>query len=369
MKICIIGGGPIGSYAGYLLAKKGHSVDIYEEHDRIGQPVQCAGIVSKNLSTFFDIDELKRKKVIINEIRGARIKAPDGNTLTIKTKSIQAYILDREKFDIHIADLAKKAGVKYNMEHRYADFNNDHIILNDKKSKNIVRVKTDFLIGADGPLSEVAKTNGLQRKHRSLIGLQYVLKCQGENDLINTDSVELDLGASKEFFGWVIPIGKKTFRIGLASRIGTRILLKNYLSKLKKESPAKKKITVTQGGIIPYYKNVKVQKRNIYLVGDAAKMIKNTTGGGIIMGLTGAKELSESIGGRFSFKRLDLTIASIIRKTLDKLNDRDKNRLIALLKKRKNRKLLEKIGDMDYPSRFILKLLLNEPQLLLFFRL
>jgi len=271
MIISIIGAGPIGSYAGYLLAKKGHVVNIYEEHESIGKPVQCAGIVSKNLADFFEIDELKKSKVIKNEICGAKIIAPDGNQLNIKTKSTQAYIIDRKRFDRYIAELARKAGVKYFLEHRYVDFKNNHIILNDKSSKNIIRVKTDILIGADGPLSEVAKTNGLYKRRKSLIGLQYVLKCQSRNDLIEKDMVELDLGASKEFFGWVIPENNKTFRVGVASKNNTRILLKNYLSKIKRLAPAKKRITTTQGGIIPYYEKVRIQKDNIYLLGDAAK--------------------------------------------------------------------------------------------------
>ena len=38
--ITIIGGGPAGSYTGYLLAKKGFDVSIYEEHAEIGNPIQ-----------------------------------------------------------------------------------------------------------------------------------------------------------------------------------------------------------------------------------------------------------------------------------------------------------------------------------------
>ena len=33
--IAVIGGGPVGSYAAYLLAKKGHQVELFEEHKEI----------------------------------------------------------------------------------------------------------------------------------------------------------------------------------------------------------------------------------------------------------------------------------------------------------------------------------------------
>ena len=52
--ISIIGGGPIGAYTAYLLAKAGEQVRIFEEHNKIGKPVQCAGIVSKNLFKVLD---------------------------------------------------------------------------------------------------------------------------------------------------------------------------------------------------------------------------------------------------------------------------------------------------------------------------
>ena len=55
--IAIIGAGPIGSYAAYMLAKKGIDVNVYEEHKVIGKPVQCTGIVSSEFSNIFDIDK------------------------------------------------------------------------------------------------------------------------------------------------------------------------------------------------------------------------------------------------------------------------------------------------------------------------
>ena len=41
MNIAIIGAGPIGCYAGYLLAKVGNKVQIFENHSQVGLPIQC----------------------------------------------------------------------------------------------------------------------------------------------------------------------------------------------------------------------------------------------------------------------------------------------------------------------------------------
>ena len=50
--ITIVGAGPAGSYLAYLLAKKGQAVTIIEEHEKIGSPVQCTGIVTGSIEKF-----------------------------------------------------------------------------------------------------------------------------------------------------------------------------------------------------------------------------------------------------------------------------------------------------------------------------
>ena len=52
--IAIVGAGPAGSYLGHLLAKEGKDVCIFEEHSRIGSPVQCTGIVTHSIEKFLE---------------------------------------------------------------------------------------------------------------------------------------------------------------------------------------------------------------------------------------------------------------------------------------------------------------------------
>ena len=58
-KVLIIGAGPIGCYCGYLLAKKGFDVEIYEEHKEIGKPIGCTGIVTKKIKKYIKLKNLK----------------------------------------------------------------------------------------------------------------------------------------------------------------------------------------------------------------------------------------------------------------------------------------------------------------------
>ena len=44
--VVIIGAGPIGGYLAKKLNERGHSVILIEEHDEIGRPFQCAGLIN-----------------------------------------------------------------------------------------------------------------------------------------------------------------------------------------------------------------------------------------------------------------------------------------------------------------------------------
>ena len=41
----IVGGGPAGLFAARELARRGFSVVLFEEHERVGDPVHCTGVL------------------------------------------------------------------------------------------------------------------------------------------------------------------------------------------------------------------------------------------------------------------------------------------------------------------------------------
>ena len=53
--ICIIGASIAGNYLCSLISKYDLKIAIIEEHTDIGQPLQCAGIVSKKLAQLIDL--------------------------------------------------------------------------------------------------------------------------------------------------------------------------------------------------------------------------------------------------------------------------------------------------------------------------
>ena len=353
--ITIIGAGPAGSYAAYLLAKAGNEVQIFEEHNEIGKPIQCTGIVTSSIG---DIIKL-RKGLIINKINRVRIFSKDRFTeLKLKNKNL---VLDRKKFDSHIADLAINEGTKIFLNYRFID-NKKNTIKVRYQNKNEITLKTDCLVGADGPLSQVAKSNNLFGKRKFLTGIQVIAKLKNENCI----EFYPQIGC----FAWVVPENSEVCRIGIASYTNPKQDFERFLKSKKVNN---KDIIEKQGGLIPVYNpKIKTQKENIFLLGDAATQVKATTGGGIIQGLKAAEALADSIINKKDYETSwkkeigkDLLLHLKIREILDRFKDKDWQILINLFNKNSTRRVIEDF-DRDYPSKFLFKLILKEPKLLYF---
>jgi geranylgeranyl reductase family protein len=352
--IGIIGGGPVGSYAAYLLAKK-EKVKVFEEHSSVGLPVQCTGLTTEALNSIIKV----RKSFLVNEISRVKIFSPNGNFINVKLKN-KNFVIDRMKFDRNLARMAKDRGVDFFLNHKFVGFT---------KSKSGLKLKfkgrKDFvverLIGADGPMSVVAKSAGIFGKRRFIIGLQARVSSNFEKDLIN---FYLD----KRGFRWIVPESEKVARVGIASYDNPNLYFKDFLKRLNKY-----KVREYHSGIIPLYSpNIISQKGNVYLVGDAATQVKATTFGGLVPGLICAEELSKAILENKSYQKLwkkrigkDLLLGLFLRKKLDRFSNENYNKLISLFKKKSLRKIIES-NDRDFPSKFLFKLLIKEPRLLRF---
>ena len=94
--INIIGGGPIGLHCAALLAEEGFETSVFEEHSNIGRPVQCAGLVS---STGIEELGIELGNSVVNEVKGAKIFSPGGESLEIKKNKTVAYVIVRFLFD------------------------------------------------------------------------------------------------------------------------------------------------------------------------------------------------------------------------------------------------------------------------------
>ena len=348
--ISIIGAGPAGCYLAYLLAKNGKKVQVFEEHSKIGKPVQCTGIVT---SEFEDIMEPK-KEFTINKTNKVRLSSISGKCIELELKK-DNYILDRAKFDFYLAKKAEKAGAEFFPGAKFIKGNKDFFIIRQKDKEK--KIKKDILVGADGPLSAVAKSYGMHSKRKLAIGFQYRVCMDNDN------FIEFYPGIG--IYSWVVPEGKGVCRVGVGDYLGNNIK-KKFDFFIKKRGINKKDVIDCQGGLIPVYnRRLKIQKNNVFLVGDAAAQLKATTGGGIVPGLIASKALAKTITSGGSYKdeikklRKELLIHSITRHMLDNFTKKDWDYLFKLFENKKNREILSTI-EREKISMLLFPLLRND---------
>ena len=196
-----MGAGPAGNYAAYLLAGE-FDVEVHEEHKEIGAPIQCTGILTGNLQELIKIDQ----QFLVNTIKRVRVQSKQNEShFTLQHPN---YVVHRSFFDSHLAALAKEKGAHYHLHSKFlgcaVHAEKIHCQFSDGEQD------ADYLVGADGPHSAVARSVGIYGKRRFYHGLQATVKRDFERDL-----VEFYIG--KHYIGWVVPENEEFARVGVSS--------------------------------------------------------------------------------------------------------------------------------------------------------
>ncbi|OYT63053.1 MAG: hypothetical protein B6U69_00075 [Thermofilum sp. ex4484_15] len=285
-EIAVIGAGPMALLLARELAYKGILPLLVEEHNEIGIPRHCSGLVSiKGL----ELLRVRKDDYIENEVRGARFYSPSSKLEVeiIKSKPL-AYVIDRELFDKYLYSVVNSLGVNFVLNARVLSVHRFHNQWSLKLS-NGKELRTNFLVNGEGARYRLVKYLGFEEPPEDVLltALQYDVKGVKE---VDDDIVEVYLGNrwAPKFFAWIIPRGEGRARVGLAS---VRKPVYLYLRAFMKHHPiASKKLAkakferLTGGKVVLCGPSNKVWGERSLLIGDAACCTKPTTGGGLIIG-------------------------------------------------------------------------------------
>ncbi len=375
--IGIIGAGPIGLIVAIELCKKGYSKDlfIFEEHELIGRPVHCAGLISNRCFNIFryssDLDYVQ------NKVRGAIFYSPlKAKELVVEREQTQAFVIDREIYDRTLAEIVESEGVRIYRKCRIEDVveSGEGYKLYSTKGQSF-RVK--ILVNAEGARYLILRKVGLKSPDNKflLTAIQYEL-----NNVKNIDQdyVEIFTGNlwAPGFFAWLIPLDEKRARIGLATCRRPAIKYLNHLilkHPMLKDRVNNSKITkVLAGRVVISGPLSKCTARNFIAVGDAGGFCKPTTGGGLYYGGLSAKLAAKMIDTTItsedytkipSFDRMwrrlfgkEIVYMRILRDIVFNLNDLELEEMFSLARELSISDIASKIGDIDYQSNVVKEL-------------
>ncbi len=383
--VLVVGAGPVGSNTARLLAEAGHDVVLIEEHPEVGIPVQCAGLVTPRLfeHTPFPIGDLWQ-----NDLHGAKIYAPNGSAVLFETQKIQAQAMDRAGFDQRMADHAVAAGAELRTATKAIGAKHVEggveVTLQHGGQRSTMLCR--LLVGADGIRGSVARWFDFPAVDEQVSA--YEVELDGCHLPDGERIIPMFAGRAQApgFFSWIIPVGGQRTRSGLAVAPGmNEAAAKAYYERMFKDEMSAPYLAGASEvyriiGGIPLGLRKRLVADRVALVGDAAGMAKPTSGGGIYMGLVASEHLALTADACLCSDRLsradlrpyerevkrgiarELRKGTLLRGVYKRFNDDDLNTLAELCNQPKARAVIERVGDIDYPSRLVLPLLKAEPR-------
>ena len=275
----VIGAGPVGSYAAQQMAGYGCKVAVLEEHERIGEPMQCTGIIGVECFERFHLSTGS----VLREARSAKFFSPSGKTIRLQSEKPQAYIVDRTAFDRRLADAAAAQGARYFTSCRV----NSIVSMADRvaaltDSGDSLEGRTAVI--ASGFYSKLAQRLGMEKFRDFMTGAQAEVSIKDGSTLEEIE-IYLDQELAPGFFAWLVPTSPQRALAGLFSRDKPLRHLQRFIQLLHDRGRISSTQVNIQHGAIPLRPLGKTYCKRIIAAGDAAGQVKPTTGGGVYYGM------------------------------------------------------------------------------------
>lgn len=276
--VLIVGGGPSGATLARLLSKKNKNNILLEKNFNFDKP--CGGGIKSQVFREFDIPkDLEKKEIKVFNLKSIK------NDISVNLNNSSISIVLRQEFDKKLRDLAQESGSKV-LEGRFLEcfFENDYVISKIKMNNEIIHIRSNYLVGADGVQSTVRKkvfgnnTNALLTNY-ALIDNKDIDYC----DFYFGDDY------SPNEYAWIFPHGNKV-SVGAVLKDDDA---KTVFGKFKDKYYENEKV---KGYFIPCWNDDKAfYKNRTFLVGDAAGHVLPFTYEGIYFAMKSAEILSKAI--------------------------------------------------------------------------
>jgi digeranylgeranylglycerophospholipid reductase len=368
----VVGGGPGGLYAAWKLAQAGFSVALFEEHQRVGEPVHCTGVLAREAFTDFGLS----RRSILNELSRVQFHAPSGRPIEYATPSVEAVVVDRVRFDRALADEALEAGVELHAGHRVTgvEVRGHDVQVTSGARTTCARV----CILACGASYSVQRKLGLGMPRLLLHSAQ----CELPADRLEDVEVHFGRTVAPRGFAWAVPVERERpyVRVGLMCDRSAGQYFTALVDRLAdrwgirpgdRREPRQK--------ILPLGPIDRTYGDRLVVVGDAAGLVKPTTGGGIYYSLLSALLAVETLAGALASDRLgvdDLAVYErrwrstigpelrwqlLLRRIAHRLTDEDIDGLFELVRTDGIMPLVRRTAAFNHHREFIAALFKHPP--------
>jgi len=286
--VLVVGAGPAGAVAACQAKRAAPELDValLERDPAVGSPVRCAeGVGDAGLREFATPDGARWAARKISRVI---FLAPDDTEVRVAERDV-GWVLDRTRFDAHLAAEAAAAGaeVLVGTEATAMSRNGDgrwHVRVKQRGAEAIYRARV--VIGTDGVEAMVGRWAGLDTRvpSRDMESCaQYVL----EGLAVDPDAIYLQFGdeIAPGGYAWVFPkaVGVANVGLGVVALKTDGRNARQYLDAwVARRYPGAARTGHTVGGVIVHTTIKRTYTDGVLIAGDAAHMINPLSGGGIV---------------------------------------------------------------------------------------
>ena len=296
--VLIVGGGPGGLFMAARLAERGVRTLVCEEHARIGDPVHCTGVLSAESFATFDLPQT----ATLNQLTTVRFLSPGGIPVDYTTPVPLATVIDRPEFDRALAERAIAAGAELRAGARVTALEAD--AAGARATVGGATVHARLAVLACGASYKFQRRFGLG------LPTTYLHTAQRELPARTPGDVELHFGQdiAPGGFAWAVPVLRRDgafVRIGVMASRDVRRCYDRMLARVADRWGVGDRAAVPRLKILPLGAVGRTYGDRMLAIGDAAGLVKPTTGGGIHYSIVSAALAADVAVGALAADRLD----------------------------------------------------------------
>lgn len=381
--VIVIGAGPGGLAAGLEAVRGGAKVLMVEKDDVVGEPVNCAeGVTFRSFTSAIT----PKPDWILTHLKAGLIVSPSGHHLTASDVD-GGLVLDRVKMEQDLAEEFTNAGgtlvcgCRALQAIREGDSFTAVELEEPSGSRKVVEAR--LIIAGDGVEGTISRLAGLDnRLELDDTETYYQYRLRGIE--VDPERIEVHFGSkvAPHSYAWVFPRGENEANVGVGVLCdGTAdATVADYLDTFVEKRFPGAEIVYRSCGTSPKYTGPdKLGKRNLLVVGDAARVLDSLTGGGIsnaflsgkIAGQAAAlfvsgeletvEEMLRYYPGRFlEQKHAELSQELAMKKAIAKLTDEEIDDLVEVLGEMLKGK---QVGQLN-PYKLFMGVITKRPRLL-----